>query len=68
MWAEYDKDESGFLEKHEMWPLCKAALSEVSSDKPLTQEVVDQFFEAVDSDGNGKVDKSELLRFMQSLV
>lgn len=51
-----------------MWPLCKAALSEVGSDKPLTQAVVDEFFAAVDSDGNGMVDKAELLRFMQSLM
>ena len=68
LWAEYDKDNSGYLDRAEMAPLAAAALSQVGYDKELDPAVADAFFAEVDSDGNGKIDKGELLKFMKSLV
>lgn len=68
LWAEYDKDNSGFLDRQEMGPLAEAALKQVGYTETLDQAAVDAFFSEVDSDGNGMIDKSELLRFMKSLM
>jgi Ca2+-binding EF-hand superfamily protein len=51
-----------------MVPLAQAALAQIGYDQNLDAEVIDAFFEEIDSDGNGKIDKTELQRFMRSLM
>lgn len=68
MWTEYDKDNSGYLDKYEMIPLAQAALAQVGYEQELDAQLIEAFFSEIDSDGNGKVDKDELRRFMKSLL
>lgn len=68
LWTEFDKDNSGYLDKDEMVPLAQAALRQVGFKEELDSQVCDAFFSEVDSDGNGRIDKSELRRFMLSLM
>jgi len=49
-------------------PLAQAALAQVGYGETLDQAVCDAFFHEIDADGNGTVDKSELLRFMKSIM
>ena len=49
-------------------PLAQAALSQVGYKETLDKSVCDAFFDQVDKDGNGMVDRDELLRFMKSLM
>ena len=51
-----------------MRPLAQAALSQVGYGEEIDQTVCDAFFAEVDSDGNGKIDKQELMKFMKSLM
>lgn len=68
LWSQYDVDNSGFLDRQEMAPLCQAALEQVGFGEQVDPATIDAFFAEVDSDGNGKIDKSELLKFMKSLA
>ena len=68
LWNEYDKDNSGYLDKEEMMPLAKAALAQIGYNQEVDPAVCDAFFAEVDSDGNGQVDKDELMKFMKSLM
>ena len=68
LWLAYDKDNSGALDRNEIVPLAQAALSQVGYKETLDKAVCDAFFDQVDKDGNGMVDKEELLRFMKSLM
>ena len=68
LWNEYDQDNSGFLDREEMVPLAQAALAQIGFNQQLDPAVIDAFFQEIDSDGNGKIDKSELQKFMKSLI
>ena len=68
LWAQYDVDQSGYIDKEEIEPLAQAALSQVGFTEELDKEVLTSFFAEVDSDGNGQIDKDELLRFMKSIM
>lgn len=68
LWNEYDKDNSGYLDKEEIIPLAQAALAQVGFSQQLDENLIGAFFAEIDSDGNGKVDREELRRFMKSLV
>jgi len=47
-----------------MVPLAQAALAQIGFTQQLDAAVIDAFFVEIDNDGNGKIDKSELQRFM----
>ena len=51
-----------------MAPLAQAALNQIGYTETLDQAVCDAFFVEVDTDGNGTIDKAELLQFMKSLM
>ena len=68
LWKEYDADNSGYLDREEMIPPAQAALAQIGFNQQLDPAVIDAFFVEIDSDGNGKIDKSELQRFMKSLL
>ena len=68
LWAEYDQDNSGYLDREEMVPLAQAALAQIGFTQQLDAAVIDAFFQEIDNDGNGMIDKEELKRFMKSLV
>lgn len=68
LWDQFDSDQSGFLDKDEMLPLAQQALREIGYTEEIDQETCDQFFSDIDKDGNGKVDKGELLKFIQKFI
>ena len=45
LWLEYDKDNSGSLDRVEIVPLAQAALSQVGYKETLDQAVCDAFFD-----------------------
>ena len=51
-----------------MAPLAQAALNQIGYTETLDQAVCDAFFAEVDDDGNGQIDKTELPKFMKSLM
>lgn len=51
-----------------MMPLARAALAQIGYSQDVDPSVCDAFFAEVDSDGNGQVDKAELMKFMKSLM
>ncbi len=48
--------------------MAQAALEQVGFTDQIDPATIDAFFAEVDSDGNGKIDKAELLKFMKSLA
>ena len=56
------------MDRDEIAPLAQAALAQVGFQGQLDAAVCDAFFAEVDSDGNGRIDKGELLKFMKSVL
>lgn len=68
IWSEYDQDHSGHLNKQEMVPLAEKALQAIGYTGELDKAACDAFFAEIDGDGNGKVSKDELRRFLQTIL
>jgi Ca2+-binding EF-hand superfamily protein len=53
----YDADKSGTLEKNEITKLINDALKHMGQDRVVTEPEVQQFINAVDKNGDGKIAK-----------
>ena len=64
---KFDTDKSGSLDPNEVHNLINAALGHCGK-QAISKEQCDQFVQAVDKDGNGKIEKMELYNiFKQAL-
>ena len=59
LWPRYDKDKSGLLEKQEAMLFFK----NIFSGTPASQ--YDSYFTMMDVDGNGTINKNELIMFLR---
>lgn len=61
IWAEYDKDNSGVLDKKETHQLMQRILSEVDASEGISEADFEAFFNEADKDGSGTVEKDEMV-------
>ena len=60
IWSKYDTNGRGFVEATET----KLMIQDFSGIKDLQKEEVHSFLVKIDKDGNGKIDKKELVHFI----
>ena len=64
IWAKYDADNSGQLDKDET----KVFVDGLANGVEVSAEAFDQIFKMFDEDGSGEVDKEEMVAFVKSLI
>ncbi len=61
VFSQFDKDNSGSLDKSEVLALINAALSSMGAGRQATSQEVDGLISSVDTSHDGKISKDELL-------
>ncbi len=64
IWAEYDKDNSGCLDKEETKAFVKNTLSEMSDDSEFSEADFEACFAEFDKDGSGTIEKDEMALYI----
>ena len=67
VWAKYDADNSGVLEKAECLNFLRDTFKEVFGSEQ-TDEQLESTFNMVDTNKNGVIDKAELMKHINGLV
>ena len=67
IWKQYDKDNSGALDKEETKNFVKATLSE-SGGGEFSDEDFEECFKAFDKDGSGTIEKDEMAIFIKKVA
>lgn len=68
-WANYDKDGNGFLDMNEVRPFAEHIMASVGvKAQDVTEENCKNFFTSLDLNQDGKVERSELMQFLKSLM
>ena len=67
IWAKYDADNSGVLEKGETEKLVKDILAKLNRSGEFTAEKFEAIFTAADKNGNGTIEKNEVEFLLQKL-
>ena len=68
VFAQFDKDGSNSLDPQECCNLINAAMSHMNAGKQVSQAEVQQFIDAVDKSGDGKVQKPELFQIFRKVL
>ena len=68
VFGQFDKDNSGSLDQQEVFNLIQAALSKLGSNQQVNQQQVQQFIQAVDKSGDGKIQKPELFEIFKKVL
>ena len=68
VFGQFDADKNGTLDSNEVGNLINAALAHMQSGKKVTQQEVAQFVKAVDTSGDGKIQKPELFEIFKKVL
>ena len=71
IWAEYDKDNSGTLDKEETKLFVKKTLVDMASGEggdDFSDEDFEACFKEFDKDGNGTIEKDEMAVFIKKVA
>ena len=67
MWAKYDADNSGELDKQETLNFLNEFM-ELKEKPPITFEHFNKFFLKFDINGDGEIGKDEMLTFIERFI
>ena len=66
IWTEYDKDNSGALDKAETRKFMEKTLSEMNNDGgAISDDDFDQVFKEFDKNGDGTISREEMAAFIK---
>ena len=68
VFGQFDKDNSNSLDPQETANLINAAMQHLGEGKSVSQEEVNQFIQAVDKSGDGKIQKPELFQIFRKVL
>ena len=68
IWAEYDKDNSGQLDKEETKLFVKNTLSEMNDSGEFSEADFEACFKEFDKDGSGTIEKDEMAIFIKKVA
>merc|ERR1712167_221950 len=68
IWAEYDKDNSGSLDKDETKKFVQNTLAEMNDSGEFSEEDFEQCFKEFDKDGSGTIEKDEMAIFIKKAL
>ena len=68
IWAEYDTDGNGFLDKEETKAFVQNTLNEMSDNGSIEQGDFEETFKEFDKDGSGTIEKDEMAAFIKKVA
>ena len=68
IWSEYDKDNSGFLDKEETKQFVKNTLNEMQDNNDFSETDFEACFLDFDRDGSGTVHRNEMAIFIKKVA
>jgi Ca2+-binding EF-hand superfamily protein len=68
IWKNYDRDNSGFLDKPESREFVKNALTEMGENGEFSEADFDVCFREFDTDRNGTIAKDEMRLFIKKVT
>ena len=68
IWATYDKDGNGVLDKTEMRSFVEATITQSGINKTVTDEEFDQIFQQFDLDNSTTIEKDEMAVFVKKMA
>ena len=68
IWAEYDKDGNGFLDKDETKAFVKNTLSEMNDSASIEDQDFEDTFKEFDKDNSGTIEKDEMAAFIKKVA
>lgn len=68
MWVLFDKDNSGSLDKPETKRFLQTVLENIPPPNNFDESKFEDTFHAMDKNGNGMVEKSEMVMFIKSIM
>lgn len=68
VFTAYDRDNNGYLEENEIRCLISDALKHMGEATPVGTAEINKFIKAVDSNGDGKISKSELFDIFRQII
>ena len=67
IWAEYDKDGNGWLDRDEMKGFIKDILVECNLISNYNEKDFERVFSLFDDDGDGRISRSEMFQFIKKI-
>ena len=67
IWADFDKDGSGVLEKDEAKKMILSALSDMEDANEFSEADFEECFKEFDKNGSGTIDKEEMAIYLKKL-
>ena len=64
IWRTYDQDDSGSIDYEEAYTLITDTLKNLMVEMQVNKEDFTRFFQEIDEDGSGLIDKSEIAMFL----
>ena len=68
VFGQFDKDNSNSLDSNEVFNLINAAFSKMSVNRQVSQDEVNNFVKAVDTSGDGQIQKPELFEIFKKVL
>lgn len=68
IWAKFDTDGNGHLDKAETYKLALETIAAVQPGMELSEEQFETLFTSIDKDGSGKIVKLEMAHFIKKLL
>ena len=68
VFKQFDTDNSNSLDQQEVFNLINAALKHMNANRQVSQDEVNKFIKAVDSSGDGKIQKPELFEIFKRVL
>jgi len=68
VFSKYDTDKSGTLESSEVYNLINDALGHMKASRQVTKAEVSQFMATVDTSGDGKIQRAELMEIFKKTL
>ena len=68
IWKNYDKDNSGYLDKQETKAFVQNTLSEMGENGEFSEGDFEACFKEFDKDGNGTISKDEMKIFIKKVA
>ena len=68
IWAKYDNDNSGALDKDETKKFVQDTLADMSEGGGFSDADFEQCFKEFDKDGSGTIEKAEMVAFIKQVA
>ena len=68
IWAQYDKDNNGHLDKKESRAFIEQTLRDMGDNSSFTEEDFETTFKEFDKNGDGTIDRKEMASFIKKVA